>query len=154
MRNLFRQWRGKTTTKRGPVWLRRASSNPARLKNACACTHPVRSRVFPHFTFLRSLSGVAPLYPSVRPTSTSESAKNDNSRGPEDLRARYERFRPLKIFKKSSDPTAHWCPGKNSSFFEGKPSTSVHKEHYGRHRSPTRATQPIPVETGPILLLH
>ena len=50
--------------------------------------------------FYRSLSGVAPLCPSVRPTNTSESAKNGSSRGPEDLRARCERSGPLENFKK------------------------------------------------------
>ena len=66
-------------------------------------SHHVRPHAhttFLHFTFLRGLSGVAPLYPSVRPTNASEFAKNDNSRGPGDLRARCERSGPLKNFKK------------------------------------------------------
>ena len=62
---------------------------PACLQDApCFSSTAHAHTTFLHFTFLRGLSGVAPLCSSVRPTNASEFAKNDSSRGPEDLRAR------------------------------------------------------------------
>ena len=68
------------------------------------CSVPMHSHVratIPHLTFLGSASGVAPLCLSVRPTSASESAKSDSSRGPEDLRAQCKRSGPLEVFERS-----------------------------------------------------
>jgi len=68
----------------------------------CALTHPMSSHAHttvPPLTFLRGQGGVAPLCTPVRTTNASESARNDLSRGPEDLRARCKRFGSSKISK-------------------------------------------------------
>ena len=62
----------------------------------------------PLLTFLWGLGGVAPLCTPVRRANASEPARNDLSRGPEDLRARCERFRSLKISKTKNRHFSHF----------------------------------------------
>ena len=75
-------------------------------RNKSSCMYPqtmcAHMPTQPFFTspFLKGLSGVAPLCPSVRSTNASEFAKNGNSRGPGDLRARCKRLGPSKNFQK------------------------------------------------------
>ena len=88
----------------------------------CALTHPMRSHAYttvPLLTSLWGLGGVAPLCTPVRPTNASESARNDLSRGPEDLRARCKRFGSLKISKTNNRNFSHFwtkCEGCGELF--------------------------------------